>query len=68
MRNLRKYPITLYEIENCLKDLEEQITKQNETEENIGDMRPLLLRAARKIVVRTGFVTFDLGTVEHTKE
>ena len=56
MRNLKRYPITPDEIETAL--LKEAKTMQ--AEERIGDMRPLLFRAAAKIVMRVGFVTYDL--------
>lgn len=56
VRNLKRYPITLIEIENCLNKLADDFA----AEQRMGDMRPLLLKAASKIVKRTGFVTFEL--------
>lgn len=65
MRNLRRWPITLVEIEDCLLQLADEIGEKDAEEQRFGDMRPLLLRAAAKIVKRTGFVTYDLGMVQH---
>ena len=48
--------ITLNEIQDCLL----KIADEKQSEELIGDMRPALLRAAATIVLRTGFVTYDL--------
>jgi hypothetical protein len=59
MRNLLVYPITIIEIEECLLRLSDEIN----AEERIGDMRPLLLREAAKIVVRADFVTSDARRV-----
>ncbi len=56
MRNLKRYPITLREIELALLREAETIS----TEKKLGDMRPLLFIAAAKIVCRTGFVTHNL--------
>lgn len=52
MRDLRRYPVTIGEIEACLLQLSDEINSQ----ELIGDMRPILLRTAAKIVCRSGFV------------
>jgi hypothetical protein len=46
MRNLKAYPITLDEIEQCLLCLAEELSK----DELVGDMRPLLLQKAAEIV------------------
>jgi hypothetical protein len=46
MRNLKAYPITLDEIEQCLLCFAEELSK----DELIGDMRPLLLQTAAEIV------------------
>jgi hypothetical protein len=46
MRNLKAYPITLDEIEQCLLCLADELSK----DESIGDMRPLLLRTAAEII------------------
>ena len=56
MRNLKRYPVTIEEIEDAL------IKEANiiQAEENVGDMRPLLFSLAAGIVRRTGFVTCDL--------
>ncbi len=48
MRDLKKYPITLDEIVECLTRLADQL--RGEAKE--GDMRPLLLSEAAKIVGR----------------
>lgn len=56
MRNLAKYPITLTEIEDTLLEM----AKEEADSERVGNMRPLLLEAAAKIVRRTGFVVDDL--------
>ena len=50
MRNLSEYPITTAEIEACLLRLSEESSSQG----RIGDMRPLLLREAAKIVANAG--------------
>ena len=46
MRDLRTYPITLAEIVSCLLRLAAEIASQGRR----GDIRPLLLREAAKIV------------------
>lgn len=56
MRNLLEYPITSVEIEGCLIALADELA----TEGGVGDMRPLLLREAAKIVSRAVFVTSDI--------
>lgn len=61
MRNLTKYPVTTLEVMECLKNYELQAQKEIDEEMLCGDMRPLLLRAAQKIVTRADFVTFDLS-------
>ena len=53
MRNLVEYPITIGEICQCLDRLSDEINK----EERIGDMRPLLLQEASRIILRAGFAT-----------
>ncbi len=52
MRDLSRYPVTLEEIEAALLAQAKAI----EAEESVGDMRPILFRAAAQIVLRTGFV------------
>lgn len=44
------------EIVRCLTDLHDEIIK----EENIGDMRPILLETAANIITRAGFVMHDV--------
>lgn len=56
MRNLLQYPITLSEVVQCLDTLQAQLNN----EENIGDMRPLLLEHASRIVLRAGFAISDV--------
>ena len=56
MRNLKRYPITLDEIAAALNKEAEAIRAEGK----VGDMRPLLFSAAAKIVMRTGFVTYDV--------
>jgi hypothetical protein len=50
MRNLADYPITKAEIIGCLKRISDEIIK----DEAVGDMTPLLLEIAAKIVERSG--------------
>lgn len=54
MRNLKRYPITSQEIEDCLRDL----AKEHGADKTglIGDMTPILLEAAANIVRRAEFV------------
>lgn len=51
MRDLKRYPITLLEMETALIDLANDLAE----EESIGDMRPLLLRTAATIISRLAF-------------
>lgn len=53
---MTRYPITIGEIEDCLR----QLAKEINDVKRIGGMRPLLLEAAAKIVGQVGFVTFDI--------
>lgn len=48
MRNLQEYPITVDEVIECLKDLKKALSP--EITQLCGDMRPLLLDEAIKIV------------------
>jgi hypothetical protein len=59
MRDLRRFPVTVGEIERCLLEIAEGLPA-----DQIGDMRPLLLRTAAKIVVRSGFVMESLKDLE----
>lgn len=52
MRNLAVYPITSKEVEDCCNRLSDEMSK----EKRVGDMRPILLRAAARIVSRAAFV------------
>ena len=61
MRNLRRYPITIHEIVECLEKLAEEINPPG-PDMAIGDMRPLLLKEAARIVLRTGFAVSDVWT------
>lgn len=51
MRDLRRHPVTLVEIRDCLMQLCEDISR----EQSPGDMRPLLLSMAADIMMRAGF-------------
>jgi len=46
MRNLKEFPITKDEIIDCLRQLQEDIIK----EDLVGDMRPILLEEAMDII------------------
>ena len=46
MRDLKRYPVTVPEIEECLLKLSEELA----AEELDGDMRPLLLRTAALMI------------------
>lgn len=59
MRNLRKYPVTSEEVENCLMKLSEEFSQ----ERRCGDMRPMLLEIAAKIVRRSAFTQEALNEV-----
>jgi hypothetical protein len=50
MRDLRTYPVTLDEIEQCLLRLATEFAAEGRR----GDMRPTLLRRAAKIVAASG--------------
>jgi hypothetical protein len=56
MRDLKRYPITTSEIERCLLALADELAKEGK----IGDMRPMILAAAARIVCRVGFVAHDI--------
>lgn len=51
MRNWQKYPLTVGEVCRVLDDLSAQIYSEG----GVGDIRPLALKAASKIVLRLGF-------------
>lgn len=55
MRNLAEYPITLDEVIECLNGL--KLEAMAEAVENLsyGDMRPLLLEHAIKVIKREKF-------------
>lgn len=56
MRNTAEYPITLTEVIDCLRQF------QKDCDPNlIGDMRPLLLRRAIKMVERERFLYGEQG-------
>ena len=57
MRDLRRYPITLREIQEAL---EREATKLSK-EESVGDVRPLLFSTAAKIIQRLEFTTHKIG-------
>lgn len=57
MRNLTKHPITIKEICACLDECSAEALGN----EAVGDMRPLLLRTASKILQRLEFATFKIG-------
>lgn len=50
MRNLLQYPITLSEVIECLKQLQKECNP-----DAIGNMTPLLLQQAIKIIERERF-------------
>jgi hypothetical protein len=54
MRDIHTYPITKTEIINCLNDLAKEIGEENA----VGNMRPMLLRAAASIVEKQEFEHF----------
>lgn len=56
MRNLSKHPVSIGEIVKCLDDMADEIV----LEQILGDMRPLLLREASKIVTRAGFAVHEV--------
>ena len=57
MRNLARYPLTLDEILKILADQAKAI----ESEQRIGDIQPLALRAAAPTPTRATFVTWKAG-------
>ena len=57
MRNLARYPLTLDEILKILADQAKAI----ESEQRIGDIQPLALRAAATMLTRAAFVTWKAG-------
>ena len=56
MRNLAKHPVTIDEIVDCLESQSKKLSE----EKRVGDMRPLLLREAAKIIRRVDFATWRL--------
>jgi hypothetical protein len=58
MRNLAVYPITMTEITDCL----EEMAKRVSDEELIGDIRPLCLKMAKRIVERAAFAVSEIHT------
>lgn len=56
MRNLKQYPVTIDEIQKALNEQADELLKL----ENIGDMRPYLLRLAARIIGRAAFAVTDL--------
>ena len=50
MRDLRKYPITCDEIVKCLTALAEELDARGQS----GDIRPLLLREAARMIRKAG--------------
>ena len=50
MRNLAEYPITREEIVECLEQIGAEIQRMNEEQLACGDMRPLLLDRAIRMV------------------
>lgn len=61
MRNLKAYPVTSREIEDCLTNLSEELSTGDDL--RCGDMRPLLLRMAAKIVRRSAFTQEALNEI-----
>jgi hypothetical protein len=57
LRDLKRYPITIAEILQCLVELAEQLR----AEDNVGDMRPLLLRKAATMITRLDFAHYALN-------
>lgn len=64
MRNLRKHPIELHEIETCLNEIRLKIIEENTKEQRCGDMRPLLIDAASRIIVRAAFILDGICVVK----
>lgn len=62
MRNLHQYPITFEEIIKCLEDLEKSLNPGPDP--RIGDMQPLLVKAAINILRE---LTVTLPDGMHTK-
>lgn len=61
MRNLRKYPVTSREIEDCLENLADELSTGDDL--RCGDMRPMLLKIAAKIVRRSAFTQEALNEI-----
>ncbi len=56
MRNLKRFPIKTIEIEEALLIEAKKLSEEG----HIGDMRPILFRAAARIISRIEFVTYKL--------
>lgn len=59
MRNLKQHPITVTEITDCLNSLADQISDLEP--KRIGDMRPILLKRAAKLIERVDFAVHEIS-------
>ena len=61
MRNLTAHPITIDEIVSCLREQAKALSDDALRTGRFGDMRPLLLQEAAKIINRVGFAVCDVA-------
>ncbi len=61
MRDLTQHPIDVAEVAKCLEDLSDEICRKNAESGNVGDMTPVLLTTARRIILRSTFNTYGIG-------
>jgi hypothetical protein len=64
MRNLKHRPITIDEVVECLRRLSRELAEENAKDLRIGDMRPILLNVAVKLIRRLEFAANVMNEVE----